>query len=212
MKGRGVNGMEEEERSPGGEAERERDINPWRDIFFRPRATTRWLLAHETSASALTMWLSFTALFIAMLFLTVMFFPDKFLISKIQLVFLTPVFFVLSVVYYIVESYLLCALSRLAGGRCEVWEMRIVNAFTTVIPAVVLGLLRLAVFYFVDREGTVAKFVDNAVVVWSGYITLCGISAAAGIAAWRSLTVYLVSVGMWFAAALAVWWLARTLA
>lgn len=199
--------MDEEERRAGeepeeaGRKEPEPDINPWRDIFFRPRATTRWLLAHETAGSAQTLWLSFTALFIAMLFLTVMFFPDRFRVSKIQLVFLTPVFFLLSWVYFIVESYLLCALSRLLGGWCEVREMRVVNAFTSVIPGVLLGLARLGVFYFLDREGTVAKVVDNIIIVWSAYITLSGIATAAGIPVWRALVVYFVSIGVWLGAA-----------
>ncbi len=199
--------MDEEERREGDEQAEtdgqppEPEINPWRDIFFRPRATTRWLLAHETASSAQMMWLSFTALFIAMLFLTVMVFPDRFRVSKIQLVFLTPVFFLLSWVYFIVESYLLCVLSRLLGGRCEIWEMRVVNAFTTVIPGVVLGMARLGVFYFISRQGTVAMLVDNIFLVWSAYITLGGISAAAGIVAWRALVVYLVSIGIWLGAA-----------
>jgi hypothetical protein len=197
---------EEERREEDEQAETdgqppEPEINPWRDIFFRPRATTRWLLAHETASSAQMMWLSFTALFIAMLFLTVMVFPDRFRVSKIQLVFLTPVFFLLSWVYFIVESYLLCVLSRLLGGRCEIWEMRVVNAFTTVIPGVVLGMARLGVFYFISRHGTVAMLVDNIFLVWSAYITLGGISAAAGIVAWRALVVYLVSIGIWLGAA-----------
>lgn len=204
--------MDEEARRPVEEHEEperqpEPEISPWRDIFFRPRATTMWLLAHETAASAQTLWLSFTALFIAMLFLTVMFFPDKFQVSKIQLVFLTPVFFLLSWVYFIVESYLLCALSRLAGGWCEVWQMRVVNAFTTVIPTVVLGLVRLGVLFFVGREGMVATVVDNAVVIWSAYITLGGIAAATGLATWRALAVYMVSFGAWAAVVLLLFWL-----
>lgn len=200
--------MDEEERRDGEEpreTERQQEtppeIKPWRDIFFRPRATTRWLLANETAASAQMLWLSCTALFIVMLFLTVTFLPDKFKVARIQLVYLTPVFFLLSWVYFIVESYLLCVLSRLLGGRCEVWEMRVVNAFTTVIPVVVLSILRLAVFYFVDRQGVVAKVVENVILVWTAYITLGGIAAAAGIAAWRALIVYMVSIGIWFAAA-----------
>ncbi len=206
--------MDEEERGRSGEhggterQEPEPDISPWRDIFFRPQATTRWLLAHETAASARMLWLSFTALFIAMLFLTVMIFPDRFQVSRIQLVFLTPLFFLLSWVYFLVQSYLLCVLSRLAGGRCEVWEMRVVNAFTTVIPTVVLGLARLGVFFLAGREGLAAKLVDNAVVVWSAYITICGIAAAAGMPKLRALAVYLVSFGVWAAAAALVFWLA----
>jgi hypothetical protein len=212
--------MDEEERGrtgEPGEADRrerepeggpEQEIIPWRDVFFRPRATTRWLLAHETASTARMLWLSFTALFIAMLFLTVMFFPDSFRVSRIQLVFLTPLFFLLSWVYFLVQSYLLCVLSRLAGGRCEVWEMQVVNAFTTVIPAVVLGLVRLGGFYLAGREGLAAKLVDNVCVVWAAYITLGGIAAAAGISTLRALAVYMVSFGVWAAAALLVFWLA----
>lgn len=201
--------MNEEERREGEETEEvlrpepepEPELNPWRDIFFRPRATTRWLLARETAATARTIWLSFTALFIAMMFLTVMFFPDRVQVTKIQLVVMTPGFFLLSWIYFILESYLLCALSRLAGGRCEVWEMRVVNAFTTVIPAVVLGLTWLGTMFFFGSEGIVAKLMVNVIVIWSAYIRLGGIAAAAGIATWRALAVYLVSEGIWFAAA-----------
>jgi hypothetical protein len=204
---------EEEEDGADRRQETPADINPWRDIFFRPRATTRWLLANETAGSALMLWLSFTALFIVALFLTVMFFPGSLgeRVTKIQLVVFTPVIFLFSWVYFVVESYLLCVLSRLIGGRCEVWEMRVVNAFTTVIPGVVLGLARLGVLFVVGREGLAAKLVDNAILVWTVYITLCGVAAAAGINAWRALAVCLASIGLWLAAALAVNHLARTL-
>ena len=207
--------MDEEERRAGDEPETGRqpeplpDINPWRDIFFRPRATTRWLLAHETAASAQMMWFSFTALFIVMLFLAVIFKPgsEGGALTKMQLVIFTPLIFLLSWVYYIVESYLLCALSRLMGGRCEVWEMRVVNAFTTAIPGVFLGFVQLGVFIFFDRKGLVTTLVDNVILVWSAYITLGAIAAAAGIPAWRALVVYVTSAGLW----LAGFWIASLL-
>jgi hypothetical protein len=197
--------MDKEERQsgagpdePGRPPEAPLAINPWRDIFFRPRATTRWLLANETAASAQTLWLSCTALFIVVLFLTVMFYPGSFdrQVTKIQLVIFTPTIFLLSWVYYIAESYLLCAIGKLLGGRCEVWEMRVVNAFTTVIPGVVLGFLRLGVFFFIARQGPVMMLVDNVILVWSAYITLGGIATAAKITFWRAMVVYLVSVGV----------------
>ncbi|MDR7867865.1 MAG: YIP1 family protein [Sporomusaceae bacterium] len=207
--------MDEEERRAGKEPGTGRqpetlpDINPWRDIFFRPRATTRWLLTKETAESAQTMWFSFTALFIVMLFLAVMFKPGNGdgAVTKMQLVIFTPLIFMLSWVYYIVESYLLCALSRLMGGRCEVWEMRVVNAFTTAIPGVFMGFVQLGVFIFFDRKGLVTTLVDNVVLVWSSYITLGAIAAAAGIPAWRALVVYMASAGLW----LAGFWIASLL-
>lgn len=199
--------MNEEERRAGDGSETDRppetppDINPWRDIFFRPRATTRWLLANETSESAQMMWLSFTALFIAILFLAVMLKPGSQggAVTKMQLVIFTPVIFLLSWVYFIVESYLLCVLSRLLGGRCEVWEMRVVNAFTTAIPGAFLGFVQLGVFLLFDRKGMVTMLVDNVILVWSAYITLGGVAAAAGIPAWRAMVVYLASAGFWLA-------------
>ncbi len=189
-------------------------INPWRDIFFRPRVTTRWLLVNETAASAQMLWLSFTALFIVGLFLTVMFDPGSLerQVTKMQLVVYTPLIFLFSWIYFVVESYLLCVLSRLLGGRCEVREMRVVNAFTTVIPGVVLGLARIGLLFLIDREGTAAKLVDNAVLVWSLYITLCGVAAAAGIAAWRALVVCLASVGLWLAAGMTILLVLKSLA
>jgi hypothetical protein len=118
------------------------------------------------------MWLSFTALFVVMLFLTVMFYPGDFerQETKMQLVKFTPVIFLLSWLYYLAESYLMYALSRLLGGRCEVWEMRVVNAFTTAIPGVFLGIVRLAVFFLIARKGLVTTLVDNVILNWSSYI------------------------------------------
>jgi hypothetical protein len=200
--------MDEERRAGEGAEDRDGppetppDINPWRDIFFRPRATTRWLLANETAASAQMMWLSFTALFVVMLFLTVMFYPGDFdrQETKIQLVKFTPVIFLLSWLYYIAESYLLYALSRLMGGRCEVWEMRVVNAFTTAIPGVFLGVVRLAVFFLIARKGLVTTLVDNVILIWSSYITMGAIATAANIPIWRAMVVYVGSAGIWIAA------------
>lgn len=207
--------MDEEERRAGEEPGTDRqpeklpDINPWRDIFFRPRATTRWLLANETAESAQMMWLSFTALFIVILFLAVMLKPGSHdgAVTKMQLVIFTPLIFLLSWVYFIVESYLLCGLSRLMGGQCEVWEMRVVNAFTTAIPGAFLGFVQLGVFLLFDRQGIVTMLVDNVILVWSAYITLGGVAAAAGIPAWRALAVYLTSAGLW----LAGFWIAALL-
>ncbi len=199
--------MDEEDRRAGegpetdGQPEKLPNINPWRDIFFRPRATTRWLLANETAESAQMMWLSFTALFIVILFLAVMFKPGGSggAVTKMQLVIFTPVIFLLSWVYFVVQSYLLCALGRLLGGRCEVWEMRVVNAFTTAIPGAFLGFVQLGAFLLFDRKGAVSMLVDNVILVWSAYITLGGVAAAAGIPAWRALVAYLASAGLWLA-------------
>ncbi len=201
----------DEKRREQEEADRDRqevpaEINPWRDIYFRPQATTRWLLANETAKSAQMLWLSFTALFIVGLFLVVMFYPGSFdhRVTRMQLVVYTPLIFLFSWIYFLAESYLLCVFSKLMGGRCEVREMRVVNAFTTVIPGVVLGLARLMVLFFVGRQGLLVTLVDNVVLGWSVYITLSGVAVATGITAWRALAVCLASAGVWLAAGAAV--------
>lgn len=175
------------------------DINPWRDIFVRPRATARWLIARETAASAQMLWLSFTAFFIVMLFLMLTFYPGKFdrAWSKMQLVMLTPVVFLVSWGYFIAESYLLWLFTRLLGGRSEVRVMRIINAYTTVIPSVVFGLLSLGLSFLVSRDSLVAKIFENVTMVWTMWISLASLSIAAGISAWRAVTAYLASLIIW---------------
>lgn len=185
----------------GGEPPEPENISPWRDIFFRPRATARWLLANETAGSAQMLWLSFTAFFMVMLFLTFTLYPGKFdqVWSKMQLVMLTPVIFLVSWGYFILQSYLLWSLSRLLGGRTDASAMKIINAYTTVIPSVVFGLISLGLSFVVGRDGIGAKVLENVTMVWAMYISLACLSAAAGISSWRSLVVYLTSLLIWIA-------------
>jgi hypothetical protein len=175
------------------------DISPWRDIFLRPRATARWLVANETATGAQTLWLSFTAFFLVILFLTLNFYPAKFdrAWSKMQLVMLTPVVFLLSWGYFILESYLLGAFARVLGGQAEVSTMRVINAYTTVIPSVVFGLLSLGLSFLVSRDGLAAKAFENITMVWAMWISLASLSVAAGISAWRAMAAYLGSLMVW---------------
>lgn len=196
----------EEERGEGrdggpGDRPEPSAVNPWRDIFFRPRATTRWLLAHETPGSALWLWLSFTALFVAALFLALTFYPGTFdrQVTRMQLVLFTPVIFLASWGYFVIQSQLLYLLGRLLGGRCTPGGMRVVNAFTTVIPSVVLGLVRLGLLFAVGRKSTALLVIDNVIMIWTVYISLGGIAAAAEITAWRALVIYLATMAVWFA-------------
>lgn len=204
------NGQPQDEREgggpePAGVPQPLPDIRPWRDMFFRPRATVRWLLERETARSALLQWLSFTSLCMVVVFLAVMLYPGVFehKVTKMELVVATPFVFLLSWGYFVVSSYLFWLVGRLLGGRCEVWEMRVVNAFTTVIPGVVFGGLRFGLFVLFGKVGLAGTLADNAMMLWSGYITLSGIAAVAGISVWRALAVYFVSLGVWMVAVMA---------
>ena len=199
--------MDEEERekrddSPPEEHETPTAVNPWRDIFVRPRATTRWLLANETEGAALWMWLSCTALFIVILFLGLTFYPGSFdrAATRMQLVIFTPLIFLASWVYFVIQSHLLSLLGNLAGGRATVGAMRVVNAYTTVIPTVVFGLVRLGLLLAFGREGTVALIVSNILLVWTFWISLGSIAAAAQLSSWRAMGVYVATVVFWMAA------------
>lgn len=194
---------DEEERTEdaNGEPPATDEINPWKDIFFKPRATTRWLLAHETPAAAQTLWLSFTAFFIVLAFFSLMFFPGNFdrVWAKMQLVMLTPMIFLVSWGYFILGSYLLLQICRLLGGRAEVGDMRVVNAYTTAIPSVVFGIVGLVFALVFGRSGPLAGAFENITMIWALYIALSGISAATGLSPWRALAAYLSSVAIWMA-------------
>lgn len=187
--------------TPPEEPETPAAVNPWRDIFIRPRATTRWLLATETEGAALWLWMSCTALFIVIIFLGLTFYPGSFdrAVTRMQLVVFTPVIFLVSWIYFVIQSHLLCLLGNLAGGRATVGAMRVVNAYTTVIPTVVFGLIRLGLLLAFGREGALVWIVNNVLLVWTFWISLGGIATAAQLPSWRAMAVYVATVVFWMA-------------
>ena len=180
--------------------------NPWLAILYRPRNTMLWLLQHETQQSARTLWLSFTALLIVILFLAVMIYPGSFdrVEARIELVIATPFIFALSYLYFVAESYLLHKTSVWFGGRSQVAAMQVVNAYTTVIPGVILGLLNVGLAVLFGPDSQMLSIAGNLIIGWSIYITAVGIAAAAGFAPWKGLLVYLVTLFLWFGLAVLV--------
>jgi hypothetical protein len=180
--------------------------NPWLRILYRPYSTILWLLQHETPQSARTLWLSFTALFIVILFVAVMFYPGGFdrVAIRMRLVIATPIIFALSYLYFIAESFLLHKASNWFGGRSQVASMRVVNAYTTVIPGVILGLLNIGLAALLGTDSQLLHIADNLIIGWSIYITAAGIAAAAGFSPWKGLLVYLVTLLLWIGLAVFV--------
>lgn len=179
-------------------------VNPWPGMLVRPRSTICWLLDNETQQSARMLWLSFTALFIATLFLALMVYPADFdrATVRIRLVLATPVLFLLSYLYFIAESYLLYRVSAWFGGGASQAEMRIVNAYTTVIPGVILGLVNVGLSVLFGSDSPLVGFAGNLIVGWSIYITAAGIAAAEGFAPWKGLVVYLITLAVWMGLAM----------
>jgi hypothetical protein len=187
-------------------AERDNEIRPepksgnsWLGILFRPRSTMLWLLRHETRQSARMLWLSFTALFIVIMFLAVMIYPggiDRAAV-RIRLVIATPFIFVLSYLYFIAESYLLHKAANWLGGRSQVADMQVVNAYTTVIPGVILGLLNVGLTVLLGPDSLLLSLAGNLIIGWSIYITAAGVAAAASFSPWKGLLVYLVTLVLW---------------
>ncbi|MDR3589407.1 MAG: Yip1 family protein [Negativicutes bacterium] len=176
-----------------------RRLHPWLGILFQPRSTMLWLLRHETQQSARTMWLSFTALFIVIMFIAVFLYPGDFdrAAVRIRLVIATPVIFALSYLYFIVESYMLHKAGEWLGGRSHVADMRVVNAYTTVVPGVILGLLNVGLSVLFGHDSPLPGFAGNLILGWTIYITAVGIAAAAGFSPWKGLLVYLVTLLLW---------------
>ncbi len=176
-----------------------RSVNPWLGILFQPRSTVIWLLQHETQKAARTLWLSFTALCIAILFLAVFIYPGDFdrAAVRIRLVIATPVIFALSYLYFIAESYLLHKASEWLRGRSRVQDMRVVNAYTTVVPGVILGLLNLGLAALLGPDSLLLSLAGNLILGWTIYITAVGIAVAAGFSPWKGLLVYLITLLLW---------------
>jgi hypothetical protein len=120
--------------------------------------------------------------------------------TKIQLVVFTPVIFLLSWVYFLVSSYLFWYFSRAAGSQAELWRLKVVNSFTTVIPSVVFGFLRIAVFFTLGHDSAVGKLAENAIIIWSIYITLAAVAEATLLPVWRAMVVYIFTAGVMLAA------------
>ncbi|HMM20984.1 MAG TPA: Yip1 family protein [Selenomonadales bacterium] len=190
----------EEVNQTGASSDKEpEDIQLWRDMFFRPRAACRWLIRHETSGSATMMWLALTALLIVMMFLSIMVGSAKGDASaaKMRLVLITPILFLLSGVFYVVESHLLWLGLRLFGGKARPEDVRIVYSFTQVIPTAVFIIISLLLSLLIPRDSLLSSVVANIIMGWSLYITLAGLAEAGGIGAWRSLAVYFASLAVW---------------
>lgn len=197
----------EEIHDPGDYNDREpENIQPWRDIFFRPRATCRYLIRHETSGSATMMWLALTALLIVILFLNIMLSPAKgdITAAKMRLVLITPIIFLFSGVFYVVESYLLWLSLKLFGGKAQLETVRIAYSFTQVIPSAVFIIISLILAFIIPRDSLIASLVSNIIMGWSLYITLVGLAESSGIVAWRSLVAYLVTLAVWAVVILAI--------
>ncbi|MDR3561109.1 MAG: Yip1 family protein [Negativicutes bacterium] len=179
----------------------EPDIHPWLGVLVRPRSTLEQLLRRETPQSARTLWLSFTALVIAFLFLGATFYPGDLdrAALRMRLVFATPFIFALSYLYFVVESYLLHKVGEWFGGRSTPAAMRVINAYTTVIPGVILGPLNILVAVLLDKDSLVRGTLENIILGWTVYITAVGIGVAAGINPWRGLAVYIVTLLFWLA-------------
>jgi len=174
-------------------------VNPWVAMFFRPRETLRWLVLNETVLQAKMLWLSFTAVFIIGLFVVTTFAPG--IVDRgegrMQLVIATPLIFALSWTCFLVESYLLHLVSNKLGGRSQIPAMRIVTAYTTVVPGLIFGAVNLAVFFLGGRDTYLQLLVQYIIMVWALYISACGIAAAAEITIRKALIVYFIAALLW---------------
>lgn len=177
-------------------------ISPWRDIFFKPRASVRWLLENESPASARMVWLSFTAFFIASVFLMVMLNPGQLdpASARLQIVLAIPAVFLFSLGFFLIESYLIFYVARLFGSKAGWDGIKIIFAFTNVIPGAAFILVNFLAYFLLGAEGAAASAVHNLIAGWSIVIAVLGLAEGAAFAVWRAIAVYIITIGLWVAA------------
>jgi uncharacterized membrane protein len=130
--------------------------NPWISLLFRPRLTIRQLLENETDESTWRqLWVTFTILITVIAFIFAMLTHsvwEKPYYNIEERLLIALVFATVNIAMFYLGSYISWKTSLWLGGQCEKSQMRIVYAWTTIIPVVVFGAIEILFTFLFGKE------------------------------------------------------------
>lgn len=174
----------------------------WIALLFRPRLTIRELLEKETAKSAWDLWINFTIVLVAAapiigyLQNAIWGVPN---LKFTEWLLAIPVIVIINLLMFHFESYFFWKTSMWLGGRCEKHEMRIVLAWSTIIPVLVFGSVDTILTLLLGKENLLALIVSNIGVIWGAVIAIASIRELTNLSIWRAGVVwvspYLIVMG-----------------
>jgi len=169
--------------------------NPWISLLFRPRLTIRQLLENETDESAWKLWENFTILITVIAIIFVMLPPS--MLEKTHLIIKEWFLGILilatfNIAIFYLGSYISWKTSLWLGGQCEKSQMRIVYAWTTIIPVVVFGAIEILFTFLFGEESMLVMLTYIIWILWELVISIAGIREAANLSIWRAGVVVLI--------------------
>jgi hypothetical protein len=166
---------------------------PWIAFLFRPRLTIRELLEKETEKSAWNLWVNFTIVLVVVApiigYLQTVIWGEPNLKFKQWLLGIS-VLVVINLLMFYFGSYLFWKTSLWLGGNCEKSQMRIVFAWSTIIPVLVFGSIDTIFTLLLGKENLLVLLANNIGVIWSATITIASIREITNLSIWRAGVVW----------------------
>ncbi|AIF52903.1 Yip1 family protein [Pelosinus sp. UFO1] len=162
--------------------------------MFRPRLTIRELLERETDKSVWNLWVSFTILLAVVApmigYLQAAIWGEPNLKLK-EWLFGTAALVIINLLMFYFGSYFFWKTSLWLGGQCEKSQMRIVFAWTTIIPCVFFGSIDAIFTLLLGKENMVVFLANNVGVIWGSVVTIAGIRETTNLSIWRAGVVWM---------------------
>jgi hypothetical protein len=152
-------------------------------------------LENETDESIWKLWVNYTILITVIAIIFAMLPPsmwEKPYLSIKEWFLVILVLATLNIAMLYLGSYIFWKTSLWLGGQCEKSQMRIVYAWTGIIPVVVFGPIEILFTFLFGKESMLVMLTEIIWTLWDLVISIVGIREAANLSIWRAGVVWIV--------------------